>query len=303
MQPPRKPPDAGPLEQLIPDVREPFRIQAQWLPGGRLHLNDGPIDLVIRGEGSPDTVRDALAQATRRFLTILDELTAELTRIRTPIEDLGFEMEGQVARRMRSAAAAHSPEFLTPMICVAGAVADEVLEAMASGHELERAYVNNGGDIALHLSRNARFTIGTAAGPHLEHVVEGANIEIKHEDGIGGVATSGLGGRSMTLGIADAVTVLAETAAAADAAATLIANAVDVDDARIERMPANDIDPNSDLGSRAVTTARGTLPTELIHEALDAGSREADQMLQRGLIRSAFLQCESESRIVGPLQD
>ena len=66
-----------------------------------------------------------------------------------------------------------------------------------------------------------------------------------------GVATSGWRGRSFSLGIADAVTVLAATAAAADAAATIIANAVDLPGhPAIARRPASELEDDSDLGDR-----------------------------------------------------
>ena len=69
-----------------------------------------------------------------------------------------------------------------------------------------------------------------------------------------GVATSGRHGRSFSLGIADAVTVLARTASQADAAATIIANAVDLPGhPAVRRMPANELQPDSDLGARPVT--------------------------------------------------
>ena len=42
-------------------------------------------------------------------------------------------------------------QFITPpWRAVAGAVADEVLQALVHGRGLKRAYVNNGGDIALY---------------------------------------------------------------------------------------------------------------------------------------------------------
>ena len=44
-----------------------------------------------------------------------------------------------------------SGDFITPMVAVAGSVADYILDAMGGG--LDRAIVNNGGDIALHLKR------------------------------------------------------------------------------------------------------------------------------------------------------
>ena len=84
-----------------------------------------------------------------------------------------------------------------------------------------------------------------------------------------GAATKGAGGRSFSLGIADAVTVLAAIAAAADAAATIIANAVDLPGhPAIRRVPASEIDPDSDLGDRLVTVTVGRLFESEIRAAL-----------------------------------
>jgi ApbE superfamily uncharacterized protein (UPF0280 family) len=87
--------------------------------------------------------------------------------------------------------------------------------------------------------------------------------------------------RSFSFGIADAVTVLAETAAAADAAATIIANKVDLPGhPAIRRMPASEIDPDSDLGDRPVTLNVGRLFESDIRAALLAGMAKAETLRQ-----------------------
>ena len=96
---------------------------------------------------------------------------------------------------------------------------------MTAGRRLARAYVNNGGDIALHLGPGETFSIGMVDRPDRPSLIGRAAIGAA--DHVRGVATSGWRGRSFSLGVADAVTVLAASAALADAAATLIANAVD----------------------------------------------------------------------------
>ena len=105
-------------------------------------------------------------------------------------------------------------------------------------------------------------------------------------------------GRSLSFGIADAVTVLARSAAEADAAATLIANAVDIDDPAITRAPANELDPDSDLGDRCVTISRGHLSNEKINLALKSGVARAQKMLTTGSIETALLACDGQIRIV-----
>ncbi len=191
--------------------------QRRRLPDGRLHLHDGPIDLIIEAFGETSAVEAAYIAAWRRFATILDELCAELPLLRAQPRAGGPAPRGPVARRMAAAVAPFlARRFITPMAAVAGAVAEEVLEAMASGRRLARAYVNDGGDIALHLGPGETFSIGMVDRPDRPNLFGRATIGAA--DRVRGVATSGWRGRSFSLGVADAVTVLAASAARADAA-------------------------------------------------------------------------------------
>jgi len=114
-----------------------------------------------------------------------------------------------------------------------------------------------------------------------------------------GIATSGWRGRSFSLGIADSVTVLARDGAAADAAATLVANAVNVDHPAVERRPARDLDPDSDLREHPVTVAVGTLDFEALAEALARGRREARRLIEAGLIAAAYIELQGQRIAVG----
>jgi uncharacterized protein len=185
---------------------------------------------------------------------------------------------------------------------VAGAVAEEVLATMTVSAELSRAYVNDGGDIALHLRAGEKFVVGMVEQPEGPSLL--GTTTVHGEDPVRGIATSGWRGRSFSLGIADAVTVLADRAAAADAAATIIANAVDLPGhPRIIRVPACDLAPDSDLGERRVTQAVGALTLEEVHQALCAGAETANRLLRMGLIRSAALSLRGEIHIVGVLAE
>ena len=173
------------------------------------------------------------------------------------------------------------------MAAVAGSVADEILSEMIAAAPLARAYVNNGGDIALHLASGSRFDLSVA---RLDASGEHGRIRVTAADAVRGIATSGRGGRSLSLGIADSVTVLARTAAAADAAATLIANAVDLPGhPGIERVPARELDPDSDLGVRPVVVGCDPLSPVEAEEALARGVVEARRMRESGLIEAAGL--------------
>jgi ApbE superfamily uncharacterized protein (UPF0280 family) len=266
--------------------------------GRRLHLQDGPIDLIVEASGSEANVRTAYDAAARRFDGLLDELCAELPMLREAADPRRCLLQGVVARRMHEAVTPFASEqFITPMAAVAGAVAEEILGAMLGAAPLRRAYVNNGGDIALHLGAGEQFTVGLMDRPDCDGLMRTMIIEAG--DPSRGIATSGRHGRSFSLGIADAVTVLARTASKADAAATIIANAVDLPGhPALLRCPARDLQPDSDLGARLVTRDVGQLSADDISDALEAGAACARKLLAKGLIDGAALRLQGETAVV-----
>lgn len=296
----------------------------QWLHHGRkLHLQHGPIDLIIEVAGSNSVVeRAAYQRAIDRFETVLTELVSELPILRTQTNHARCCFEGSIARRMWQAASGcgqvccQSSAFYnggtTPMIAVAGSVADEILDAIMGNADdaksINKVSVNNGGDIAIYLNANSGYRVGVVANPDDAEI--SASLTLRQADGIGGIATSGWRGRSFSLGIADSVTVLASNAATADAAATLIANAVTFESSAggdpsdfIERQSAKELDPDTDLGNAQVTTNVWPLPPILIGRALDAGCEVAAWLEQQALISGACLCLQGGSRVVGDTCD
>jgi uncharacterized protein len=263
---------------------------AALLPGGRLHLQHGPIDIIAEAFGTGVAVRASYARAAVRFATVLEELVAELPVLRSERGNL----TGGIARRMAAAVAPFRPAFITPMAAVAGAVAEEVLAALV-GPGISRAYANNGGDIALWVAPGESLTCALAVTGGMDRVT------IRAADAARGIATSGWRGRSFSLGIADAVTVLARTAAMADAAATMIANAVDLDQPGILRRPACAVQCDSDLGDRLVTVAVPVLSATDRVRALEAGLRAAEGFETRGLIEGAAVFLQGETVVTGAL--
>mgnify|MGYP000361723707 CR=1 FL=1 len=245
--------------------------------------------MCIRGRPRDTAFRAAFA----RFETVLTELMAELPLLRQPV---GINPKGKIARRMYRAALPHSDGLTTPMICVAGAVAEEVLAAMVDATDLTRAYVNNGGDIALHLTDGATFKIAVAS-PDGQNL---GTVAITSTDPIRGIATSGQRGRSLSLGIADAVTVLARSASMADAAATRLGNTVDLPDhPAVKRVPANSLRDDTDLGSAPVVTHVGRLSQTDVAQALEHGEAAANRMSTAHLIHGAALFLQGQSRTLG----
>lgn len=285
------------------------RAQIRMLPDGRrIFMHDGPIDLIVEAFGEPFEVSAAYHAAGLRFGTLLDELCSELPLLRQMVQQNSPQPKGPVARRMMEAVRPHAANnFITPMAAVAGAVAEEILGAMTSAASLSRAYVNDGGDIALYLTPGEAFRVGMVDRPAINryrYEVPNPNslfgkATIGFDHPVRGIATSGWRGRSFSLGIADAVTVLANTAAEADAAATMIANVVDLPGhPGIERARACDLAADSDLGERLVTRSVDRLADYDRRLALANGSLVAESMREAGLIHAAAISLEAEIRIV-----
>lgn len=263
------------------------------LPDGRLHLQHGPIDLVIRAWGAARDTETAYAQAWGRFQGVLDELVAELAMLRTPIGGACPLARFTTARRMVAAVWPHRRVFITPMAAVAGAVADEILQAMLMGTQLDKAFVNNGGDIAVHVRAGHLLDAGIVS--NLLQPALDASLRLSHSCG---VATSGWRGRSQSLGIADAATIVAATAAQADAAATLVANAVDVRHAGVHRRPARELKEDSDLGELPVTVGVDPLPPAAVDAALDCGLGVAQDMARKGFLHGACIALQGGVRVL-----
>lgn len=276
------------------------RAQIRLLPDRRrLHLHDGPMDLIVEAFGAPRDIESAYRAACARFVSVLDELCSELSYLRQPCLPGKEWPRGSVARRMTAAVMPYASQcFITPMAAVAGAVAEEILSVMIAEANLSRAYANNGGDIALYLSPGEQFVVGMVERPDRPSLF--GTVTLTSSDTTRGVATSGWQGRSFSLGIADAVTVLADRAAAADAAATILANAVDLPGhPAITRVPACELAPDSDLGAIPVTQGVGELSVSEANQALAAGVHTAELLLRLGLIRAAALSLNHQTRIVG----
>jgi uncharacterized protein len=277
-------------------------VKAQ-LPDGRWHFQHGPIDLIISADGNPQACAAAVGECWTAFPEILPDLVTELSSLRAPMA-VSSACRGPVARRMQAACRFFADcRFITPMAAVAGAVADHLISCF-DRPGVVRACINNGGDIAFHLRPGESYRAGVVTDisridpRRISGVEVDGTIELTESSPVRGIATSGWRGRSFSLGIADSVTVLAKCAAAADAAATLIANAVNLQHEFVKRVPARTLDPQSDLGTRLVTVAVPELPRELAMEALDAGRREAVHWQRKGFLEFAMLTLQGHHAFV-----
>ena len=269
----------------------------------RLHLQHGPIDIIAHVDAQEEVRKRLYSTASHRFSTVLDELVAELDLLKQPWSADLPNPKGGIAQKMCFAVRG-SNIFVTPMAAVAGAVAEEILEAMlfeakklgSCLEEIQRMYVNNGGDIAFWLNAGESFSIGVVDNPGIPEL--NARVSLAYESPVRGIATSGWRGRSQSLGIADAVTVLAGSAATADAAATLIANDVNIDYPGILKRPASEVKDESDLGMLPVTVDVPPLPVDQISEALKRGAQTARNFIRIGKIEAAYLSLQKQTLVV-----
>jgi hypothetical protein len=284
---------------------------AARLAESRWHFQHGPIDLIIDLD-PPEPIAAALVElAWERFQDILPDLVAELPALKRSASE-GPGVNSPVAQRMlRACAPFAGHRFITPMAAVAGAVADELIETF-DHPGVRRAAINNGGDIALRLAAGTDYRIGICA--QLDRLAQTASSQarrgaagaspldaaftVRADMPVRGIATSGWRGRSFSLGIADSVTVLAQSAAAADAAATLIGNAVDCDHPAIRRAPADELKDDTDLGERLVTVNVPPLPAHAVAEALARGRAEAERWLAAGAIHAAAIFLQGRTQLV-----
>ena len=280
-----------------------MQAQRKLLDAQRWHFQHGPIDLVISADGDAAALASAHAAAWQRFEQVLPELVQELPLLRQAVSSKATDcpLKGPVARRMWQACRPFAMDFITPMAAVAGSVAQEII-ACYQRPGIARAWVNNGGDIAMHLTPGQSLMVGLYAdiarldvAQLQDQLLLDGQFSVEAAMPVRGVATSGWRGRSFSMGIADSVTVLARTASQADAAATVIANAVNVDDARVQRAPAASLKDDSDLGQRLVTTGVPPLPPALVLQALQAGLATARALQSEGLIDSALLVCQQQA--------
>ena len=247
----------------------------------RLFLNHGPIDIVLEAFGKDKPL--AYEKAKKYFSTLLNELVLDMDLLKKEVVP-HRNFNNKISQSMQNATEKFYPDFITPMAAVAGSVADNILNVLLKDTKLEKAYVNNGGDVSFYLTENQTVKSNLASIPNII-------AEIDYKDKSRGIATSGWRGRSFSLGIADSVTVLADNAAMADAAATMIANSVNIKNhPSIIKKPAEEIYEDSDLKNLMVTVEVGDLKQSEIEDALRNGNEVGKTYLENGLINSALIE-------------
>ncbi len=240
------------------------------------------IDASIHGERNPEIERLAALKA----IEFLSQVAAQRHKLLLPAIKIDQEPDSTVVREMWKACRMIMSTDLTPMAAVAGSISDAVADYLSS-QGATRSIVNNGGDIALRTMEDAPVTVGIRSDIS-SHIVD-YKLPVLGSDQVGGVCSSGLGGRSFTLGIASAAVVFASRCSVADAAATEIANHTYIQSPGIRRIKARELDPESDIKDLEVTVGLDGLDDREIREALNKGLARAQQLTGQGFILGAFL--------------
>ncbi len=264
----------------------PFERSATVLPGGSVLAESGPMRLVISaGVGKVLQTKMALRAAEESF-GFLERVARHRTFLGRGFLEHREEINDPLVLKMISSVVMVGDDDLTPMAAVAGTIADEVADFLFE-RGMTKVVVDNGGDVAIRADREDPITVGIR--PDVSDRAVSYVIGLDPSLCSHGVATSGLGGRSLTRGIASAATVVAQTASLADAAATAVANATSLEDAQVWRRPAEELDPYTDIPGTDVTVKVGALSEENKSRAVSKAILRAEDLVRREVILGAFV--------------
>ena len=261
--------------------------RVEVLPGGKAVLvENGPLRLVIQAFSGAVTETDLVKEAAEYAFDCLDRVAQSLPLLKKRHGFITISPPHEIAGVMLESVRLIGDEDLTPMAAVAGTIADFVADWIFY-RGVSRVIVDNGGDIAVRLKSGEVTNIGfrpSVDSPEITHVVQ---LHAKFSSW--GINTSGMGGRSLTRGIASAVTVFAQNSSVADAAATAVANACYAEDQNIHQLPALAVDPHTDLGNMPVTVSADGISKETVEKALENGLQAAERLMGRDIIRGAVI--------------
>ena len=266
---------------------------------GVVLVDYGPVTMILEARKNGTPLSEAAVAGADKAIEVFNDLSVYLEIIRKPvseIKDIPDHAPEAVKRMVNSVRMLNEPDF-TPLAAVAGTVSDLVVEEI-SKYGSDFAMANNGGDIAWRVNEAGRESIRAALISDIKIGNKTHSLEIKSFRETRGIATSGMGGRSLTRGIASAVTVLAENSSMADAAATSIANACICDDPAIIQCLAEELDYGTDIKGLLVTRSVGILKKESVFKALLSGKERAETLMKCGMICGAVIFVSGEMAVV-----
>lgn len=270
---------------------EKFLCESRYtreIDDGTVIVHSGPMlmSIFVSNGGKPN--KDLAKEGAKKALEVLETLARFRNLITRNIREIGSsELLPLIVQKMVVASRRFKDPTVTPLIAVAGVGADEVADFIFNTGEANKVVVNNGGDIAIRLKNDEVVRVGIKSDLTDKAVTHLITITLASE--IGGVATSGFGGRSFTRGVANAAVAVANDATSADVAATLVGNATDVESPSVTKVLAKELYEGTDIPNLPVTKTIGRLEKWEVKEALHRGMQKAETFQERGLIRGAFL--------------
>lgn len=256
------------------------------LQGGNVLAECGPMRLVISASLGKVPQPDMCIRAAQESFTYLERVAHLRNLLGRKFSEITENMDDPLAVKMVRSVRAVGDKDLTPMAAVAGTIGDAVADFLFH-RGMTKVVVDNGGDVAVRLSGGEPATVGVRPQIHKQSVSHVISLDSSSPSW--GVASSGLGGRSLTRGVASAATVIARSASVADAAATAIANASFVENDHVIQRPAEEIDPNTDISGLPVTVKAGPLSEEKKSIALSMAIKRATQLSRKDIILGAFV--------------
>lgn len=258
--------------------------QVQLLKEGLALVDSGPLyaTILVSKRGYP--LSDVAMEGARYALTILKALAESLPIIKKRAFTLVPEDRyPQIVNEMIVAAQVIDDPDFTPLVAVAGATSDLVADYLTKS-KATKIIVDNGGDIAVRVRGGEEVGVGLCLDFTKKEIDYSLPVKGNY-----GICTSGIGGRSFTLGVANAVVVLADRASVADAVATYLGNKTNVDSYKVKREWSEEMYPDTDIPGKKVTISVGDLSDAEIQLALENGQREALQLIDRGVIHGAAI--------------
>ncbi|OPX38920.1 MAG: hypothetical protein B1H13_10565 [Desulfobacteraceae bacterium 4484_190.3] len=259
------------------------------LDEGRIMAEYGPMRLVISAWVGRLPQRNMCISAARKAFEYFEGVAAFKDKLARPLHANQECLQNPIAQAMVDSIREVGDSDLTPLAAVAGTLADAVADFLFD-RGMTKVVVNNGGDIAVRLIGDEKVIAGI--GNYACHGPVSNRIVLDSSISTWGIATSGLGGRSFTRGVATAVTVVARTASLADAAATAVANASFIEDANVIQRPAQEIDPNSDIADVPVTVSVGPLSEKKKELAVSRALKRARSLADRKVILGAVVEVQ-----------
>lgn len=265
------------------------------ISAGRIFFEYGPISMSIEAWNNKKPLTEKCEEACTIAVQTLTDISNQLVLLKKSwVLTSGSKLYG-AAKEMWYAVGCTQDPTLTPMAAVAGTIADRTADWLME-QEATKVIVNNGGDIALRLSEGELVSVGVIPSLTNEKLIN--KLEIQQSYKVGGIATSGLGGRSFTRGIAEAVTVIAERCAQADACATLLANASFISSPSVVQVAAKYLDPDTDIPEIPVTIKVDRLTDDEKTISLKNIGIEAENQIKKGNIYGAIVYLQGRHLIL-----